>query len=114
MRTIVEATYGPIPVLRDALSEVDGAELVFVYGSRAARRAGVAGPFPNDIDVLVVGTTPRRVLADIATSAGDRLGLPVNITRVSPEEWTSNEPSPFLSTVQSKPTVNVVTGELHE
>ncbi len=114
MRTIIETTYGPVPILREAFGEVDGATLVYIYGSWAARRSGVAGPFPNDIDVLVVGATPRRVLADIARSAGDRLGVPVNITRVSPEEWTSNEPSPFLATVQSRPTVNVLTGELNE
>jgi len=35
---------------------------VAVYGSWAARHEGIAGPAPNDVDVLVIGDVPRRDL----------------------------------------------------
>lgn len=111
MRDLIAATYGPVPVLREAFEGVDGAEQVLIYGSWAARRAGEAGAFPHDIDVLVIGGASRRVLADIASSASDTLGVPVNITRLSREDWESDDPSPFLRTVRSRPIVDVMTGE---
>lgn len=111
MRDVIAATYGPVPVLREAFESIDGAERVLIYGSWAARRGGVAGPFPNDLDVLVVGTVPRRTLSEIADRAGAQLSLPVNITRVSAEEWQADDPSPFLSTVRSRPLFDVMTGE---
>ena len=113
MSSIIEATYGPVPILREAFAAVDGASKVFIYGSWAARRAGEGGPFPNDIDVLVVGDAPRRALADIAGRAGEALRLPVNVTRLSPGEWESDEPTPFVETVRGRPFVDVMTGRVH-
>lgn len=110
MREIIAATYGPVPVLRDAFEGVAGVGQVYIYGSWAARRAGEPGGFPNDIDVLVVGDVPRRTLSAIAARASDTLAVPVNITRASREEWESSEPSPFLRTVRSRPLVDVMTG----
>lgn len=111
MRDIIAATYGPVPVLRNAFDGVAGAEQVLIYGSWAARRTGDAGAFPHDIDVLVIGDVARRQLTEIATSAGVELDLPVNITRLSREDWTSQEPSPFVTTIRSRPVVDVMTGE---
>ncbi|GAA1466175.1 ArsR family transcriptional regulator [Microbacterium thalassium] len=113
MREIIAATYGPVPVLRAAFDGVDGAEHVYIYGSWAARRGGEAGPFPNDVDVLVVGDVPRRTLSAIAGEASDQLAVPVNITRASREDWDAAEPPPFLRTVRSRPFVDVMTGAVH-
>lgn len=113
MVDIIFATYGPVPVLRDLFAGVDGAERVLIYGSWAARRAGEGGAFPNDIDVLVVGSSPRRELTAIASAASSRLDVPVNITRVSAEEWGADEPTPFVATLRERPTVDVMTGEVH-
>ncbi|GHD04036.1 winged helix-turn-helix transcriptional regulator [Zhihengliuella salsuginis] len=113
MRDLIAATYGPVPVLRELFDDVDGAAHVFIYGSWAARRAGESGAFPNDIDLLVVGTVPRRTLSVIATEAGERLDIPVNVTRLGPHEWESDEPSPFISTIRSRPIVDVLTGDVH-
>lgn len=113
MRDLIAATYGPIPVLRELFEGIDGVEQLLIYGSWAARRAGQGGAFPNDIDVLVVGSTPRRTLATVATAAGERLDVPVNITRLGREEWDADAPSSFVSTVRSRPIVDVLTGEIH-
>ena len=113
MRDLIAATYGPVPVLRELFHDIDGADKVFIYGSWAARRAGESGAFPNDIDLLVVGSVPRRTLSSIATAAGARLDLPVNVTRLGHDEWEADEPSPFVSTVKSRPMVNVLTGDVH-
>lgn len=110
MREIIDATYGPVPVLREQFDGVEGAERVLIYGSWAARRAGEAGAFPNDIDVLVLGSSPRRVLTTIASEASERLDVPVNITRLSLDEWEASEPTPFVATLRSRPIVDVMTG----
>lgn len=113
MRDLIAATYGPVPVLRELLDGVEGVERALVFGSWAARRAGEGGAFPNDIDVLVVGTAPQRLLATIATAASERLTAPVNVTRLSVEEWEAEDPSPFVATIRSRPTVDVMSGDVH-
>lgn len=112
MRDLIAATYGPVPVLRELFADVEGVERVLIYGSWAARRAGEGGAFPNDIDVMVVGNAARRTLSNIATDAGNRLDAPVNITRVASEEWETDNPSPFVATIRSRPMVDVRTGEV--
>lgn len=113
MRDLIAATYGPVPVLRELFDDVEGADHVFIYGSWAARRAGESGAFPNDIDLLVVGSVPRRTLSEIATAAGERLDLPVNVTRLGRDDWEAEAPSPFISTIRSRPIVDVLTGDVH-
>ncbi|WP_156759166.1 ArsR family transcriptional regulator [Microbacterium karelineae] len=112
MRNLIAATYGPIPVLRELFEGVEGVARLLIYGSWAARRAGESGAFPNDIDVLVVGDTPRRKLATIASEAGTRLDMPVNIARLSVEDWESEDASPFVLTIRSRPLVDVMTGDV--
>lgn len=114
MRDLVAATYGPVPVLRAEFEGLRGARKVLIYGSWAARRVGEPGPYPNDLDVLVVGDVPRRKLIGIATRASERLGLEVNVTRVSAEEWEAADRSPFVSTVRSRPLIDVRTGARHD
>ncbi|WP_156759341.1 winged helix-turn-helix domain-containing protein [Microbacterium karelineae] len=113
MRDLIAATYGPVPVLRELFDGVDGVDEVLIYGSWAARRAGEGGAFPNDIDVLVIGSASRRALSTIATEAGGRLDLPVNVTRLGRVDWEAEEPSPFVSTIRSRPIVDVLTGDVH-
>lgn len=113
MRDLIAATYGPIPVLRELFGDLHGVEKVMIFGSWAARRSGESGAFPNDIDVLVVGDAPRRELTALATEAGHRLDLPVNVTRLAREDWCADEPSPFVATIRSRPIVDVRTGDVH-
>lgn len=103
---LVESTYGPVPVLSGLLSDVEGVEKAFVYGSWAARRRGEPGPPPRDIDVLVIGSTPRSTLAEVGRAAQEALGREVNVARVSESDWAAAA-APFLRTVQQRPLVPI-------
>ncbi len=105
MDEIIQATYGPVPVLRELLSGVAGIEEAFVYGSWAARRSGESGPFPADIDVMLIGDIDVDNLIAVEQAARDRLGVVVNIHRSSAHAWRHREGNPFLETVASRPMV---------
>ena len=114
MRNLIAATYGPIPVLREVLAGIDGISAAYIYGSWAARRQGETGEFPHDIDVIVVGVAPRRTLTDAAGKASAQIGVEVNISRVSSEDWDADEPSPFLATVKGRPMVELLSRDAHD
>lgn len=114
MREIIAATYGPVPTLRALLARHDGIHSAYIYGSWAARRHGEQGPFPRDIDVLVIGDITRREMFATSQAAELELNIEVNIARVAVSEWSDPEPTPFLTTVRSRPLVNIFTGETHE
>jgi len=105
---LLAVTYGPLPVLTDALSEVGGVESAFIYGSWAARYRGEPGPLPNDIDVLVVGAIDRDDLDEVARAVEPRLGRPVNMRRVRPSVWHDAAlADAFLESVRSRPLVEL-------
>jgi len=101
-------TYGPLPVLTDLLRGVEGVESAYIFGSWAARYAGEPGSMPNDIDVLVVGTTSRSDLHDIAREAETKLGREVNVHRAHPETWASPPPSDhFYAHLRERPLIEL-------
>lgn len=105
---LLAVTYGPLPVLTDLLTDVDGIDQAYIYGSWAARYRGEPGPVPADVDVIVVGTADRDDLHDIAQRAEQPLGRPVNIRRISPEAWQQPDPSDaFLDSVRRRPLVEL-------
>ena len=108
---LLAVTYGPLPVLTDALTAIPNIERAFIYGSWAARYRGEPGPVPNDIDVLVIGTVDPDELDRVAQQAQQRLGRRVNIRRVRPAAWRQAHPSdPFLRSVRERPTVELHVG----
>lgn len=106
VRQIVEHAYGPGAVLPELLARLDHVEQAVIYGSWAARMAGVEGADPADIDVLVIGTPGRAGIFDAGVEAQRRLGREVNIQTVSPERWEAADDS-FLTTVRSRPLVEL-------
>jgi len=109
---LLAATYGPLPVLTDLLAGAAGVSAAFIYGSWAARYEGESGPVPHDIDVIVVGTADRDDLEEIARSAQDKLGRPVDIRRVSPAAWSDPDPGDaFLASVRQRPLVQIPIAE---
>ncbi len=105
---LLAVTYGPLPVLTDLLAEVPGVRAAFIYGSWTARYMGEPGPVPHYIDVLVVGTSDRDDLDEMARAAGDRLRRPVNVRCVSPAAWAESDPSdPFLASVRQRPLIEI-------
>jgi AraC-like DNA-binding protein len=85
---LLELTNGPAAVLPDVLGGLPGLRRAFVFGSWAARRLGEPGAATRDVDVVVVGTTPRARLveaeAEAEAEATRRLHREVNITRIPP------------------------------
>lgn len=102
---LLAATYGPVPVLTELFKGVRGVVHVYIFGSWAARHNGLSGPVPADLDVLVVGDADLDELDEIAGEARSRLGIEVNIQRVSAQSWESSDPDPFLTHVKSQPLV---------
>jgi DNA-binding transcriptional ArsR family regulator len=103
---LLELTYGPTAVLPDVLAGVAGVREAYVYGSWAARRSGEPGDPPRDLDMVVVGSTPRDVLAELGERAGRRLHREVNVTRISPKVWDAGD-DPFVRTLKSRPLIPI-------
>jgi DNA-binding transcriptional ArsR family regulator len=105
---LLAVTYGPLPVLTDALADVPGVERAFIYGSWAARYQGEPGPVPQDVDVLVIGTADADDLDAVARQVQRRLGRPVSIRRVRPARWQRPDTrDPFLRSVRERPLVEL-------
>jgi DNA-binding transcriptional ArsR family regulator len=111
MREIIAASYGPVPVLRDLLSGVQGVREAFIYGSWAARRSGVSGGFPRDVDVMVVGELSVDDLIRVQDQAREELGMEVNVHRATADAWRHRQGNPFLAEVASRPVVGLLRKE---
>ncbi len=109
---LMAVTFGPIPVLREMLGDVEGIRDAYIYGSWAARHSDVPGPVPDDVDVLVIGTSDFDVLDDVAAESGRQLGREVSIRRVRPEVWDSSSDDSFKATVTSRPLVSLLRNDL--
>jgi DNA-binding transcriptional ArsR family regulator len=104
---IIAATYGPTPIIQEAFGTMDGLEQLIVFGSWASRLSGVHGPFPGDVDVLLVGRDLSQLDAyRRAEAARTRVGRDVNPTVVSPERWSAAEDG-FVREVKSQPYVEL-------
>lgn len=101
---LLTLTYGPPAVLPALLAKLKGVEEAFIYGSWAARREGEPGPFPEDVDVLVVGAVPSRAAARVQAEATALLHRDVNLTVLPRDEW-DNPTTGFAKTVRDAPLV---------
>ena len=108
---LLTVTYGPLPLLTQALSGMAGIEHAYIYGSWAARHEGKAGGIPKDIDLLVVGDADPDDLAEAVVEVTRRLNREVDVRRVRAERWANPGDDPFLLAVQSRPLVELPIGE---
>ena len=83
LRGLLLKTLGPEPLLRSALSGIDGIEEAFIFGSWADPNR----PSAADIDVLVVGDPEVGAVYDAASDLEKVVGRPVNVTVRSDAEW---------------------------
>ena len=109
LRTILRVATGPVVVVAEELSQIDGVESVFLYGSFAARMLGQSGPAPKDIDVMVLGDPDVDEVYEACSRVEAAVHRPVNPTILTPAEFA--EPSGFLSGFRGGPAVAVI-GEL--
>ncbi|MGK3208174.1 ArsR family transcriptional regulator [Amycolatopsis sp. MEPSY49] len=100
---LMAVTFGPMPLLTEALSGLAGVTEAYIYGSWAARYSGEPGPPPGDVDVLVVGSPDPDELFDVAEGVSRRLGREVNVHRISPQSWAADTTDPFVTSVRDRP-----------
>lgn len=110
---LLAATYGPLPILTDELTGLNEIDQAFIYGSWAARHQGEPGGIPNDVDVLVIGSTPLDILDTVAENASARLHRAVNIRRLDLSYW-QNPPTndTFITSVKQSPLVEIPLKEI--
>lgn len=110
VRQILAVSFGAVPLLTEGLSTIDGIETAFVFGSFAARAAGVPGPPPNDIDVLVIGDPDALAVYAACREVSDVVGRPVNATIMTRAEWDEavQRKSAFTVDVGAHPTLPLI------
>jgi DNA-binding MarR family transcriptional regulator len=110
LRRLLLKTYGPAPIVAEALSMVPGVEEAYLFGSWAARYGGEAGPLPADIDLLVVGTPDVDAVHESLRDAEAELGREIQATIVMPAEWRAGR-SGFLRTIRTRRLVELDLGD---
>lgn len=106
LREILAVATGPRAELTRRLQEVPGIESAFLYGSFAARTAGVGGPPPQDIDLMVIGTPSAEDVYAACEEVSELAKRPVNPTILTASEFAHD--SGFLETVRSRPAVPLI------
>ncbi len=99
---VLLVSFGPHVVVAEEFAALPRTRQVIIYGSWAARYAGVDGPAPADIDVLVVGTPDRAAVYAAAERAETRLGIPVNPTLRSPARWQTGDDA-LVASIKAAP-----------
>lgn len=99
-------SFGPRQVVAEEVAGVAGVERVYLFGSWAARYAGVAGRAPADVDVLVIGAPDRDLLDEAMQRAAVRLAREVNPT-IRSVLWWQNGDDGFHAEVTARPLVLV-------
>lgn len=107
---IVAATWGPFVVLADSFADLPGIERLMLFGSWAERMAGTPGPFPRDIDVLVIGDVRNRDAYMRAARASRTIGRELNVTTMTRERWEHGDDG-FVTEVRAHPVFEV---EVHD
>jgi DNA-binding transcriptional ArsR family regulator len=107
LRAILVQTVGVVGLLSAGLSKVAEVEEAWIFGSWAARYEGDPGPFPNDIDVLVIGDPDRGRLNRAIRTVEKDLRVQVNPVVASRADWDRTTPKSFLGQVRARPRVRV-------
>jgi len=96
-------TAGVADVLREALSQVQGIRLAFIFGSMAK----ATGDAKSDVDVLVVGDVSFADISAALLPAQERLGREITPTVYSPDEFRQRvaEKHHFLMRLLEEPKI---------
>jgi DNA-binding transcriptional ArsR family regulator len=103
---ILEYMYGPRAVITEEFSAIPGITRLAIFGSWAARHAGIRGHVPRDIDVLVVGDVDRGAVYAAADRAQARAGLPVNAVLASNRRWDTDADG-LIRQIKSSPAIDL-------
>lgn len=106
LRSLLTKALGPPFIIGEALDGISGIEQAFIFGSWAESHAGTPNGGSNDIDLMVIGDPDVDALYDSLRDVELRLGLPVNATLRTPEEWLTDD-SGFAERVRAQPTIRL-------
>lgn len=109
LHSILLKTIGPKAVVEAGLRGMVGVDQAMIYGSWARRYHGEPGPFPQDIDLMVIGTMDVSKLRAAADHASEALARDVNVTALTPHEWRRGKRS-FVAHIKSEPLVRLDLG----
>lgn len=107
LRRILAQTIGPSALLAVAIATIDSVSEAHIFGSWARRYHGEPGPFPHDIDVVVVGTPDVDAVHRACDEVERELRVAVNLVVVSESEWSGAAPSEFLGQIRERPVVTI-------
>jgi predicted nucleotidyltransferase len=105
LRSLLVRAFGPASLIRRELVGFSSIVEGFIYGSWARSDYGVGGQ-PNDIDLMIIGDPDLTALYDRLRDVERRIGRPIQVTVLTPEEW-ANPASGFLKSIRDQPTVPV-------
>jgi hypothetical protein len=102
LKMLLTQTCGPLHELA-ALYRVAGVRRVFLFGSWAQRYQGTPGPYPNDVDVAVIGDdvdllAVHAVCSQVTRTLQNLTGGPameINPVIFPASEWDTPEPDTF-------------------
>jgi predicted nucleotidyltransferase len=103
LRGLLTKALGPEPLLRDALSELDGIDEAFIFGSWADPTASA----PQDIDVMLIGDPDLARVYDEVALIENQVGRPINVAIRSKAEWDEADGG-FERAVKSRPRVALI------
>jgi hypothetical protein len=103
---LLKLGYGPKAALESALGRVAGIKHAFIGGSWAARYEGGNGPFPHDIDVIVVGAPSRDDVTDLVVDTLAAMGHDAQVIFRTPTAWNAASDA-FTRTVKAAPLVEL-------
>lgn len=106
LQSLVLKLRGAAAALRQALADVRGVKLVWIFGSFAAGTAGAS----SDIDVMVVGSASARQLRAALGPVERSLGRTVNEHVIVAQEWRQRlaKGDGFIREVRRSPKLWVV------
>ncbi|WP_423919707.1 winged helix-turn-helix domain-containing protein [Candidatus Poriferisodalis sp.] len=108
LRSILMQTVGVVGRLGEAISGVGGVDSAFVFGSWAARYRGEPGPYPKDVDVVVVGGAELRSIRQACRKVERNLHVEINPIVIDRAIWDSRTPEPFIAQIKEQPLVPIL------
>lgn len=103
LRRILDQTVGVLGRLGEVLSGLEGIEDAFVFGSWAVRYSGEPGPYPRDVDVVVVGEVELPSVRRVCRELEHSLRVEINPVVVTCADWGSHDPEPFIAQLKQQP-----------
>lgn len=103
VRRILDQTVGVLGRLGEALSGLEGVEDAFVFGSWAARYSGEPGPYPRDVDVVVIGEAALRSVRRACRELEHDLRFDINPIVITCSTWDSRDPEPLIAQLKQQP-----------